>query len=64
MEMDEERKARQEKMAATKRFRLAREKDEERKARLETEEEKKRNGFDLDLIWIEIGFYGMSSLTL
>ena len=33
--MDEERKARLEKMAATKRFRLAMEKDEERKARLE-----------------------------
>ena len=35
MEMEEERKARLEKMAATERFRLAMEKDEESKARLE-----------------------------
>ena len=48
MEMDEERKARMEKMVATTQLRLA----------LETEEEKKEwilFGFDLDLIWIEIG---------
>ena len=60
MEMEEERKARLEKMAATERFRLAMEKDEESKARLEkmvattqlrlalkTEEKK-----GMDLIWI------------
>ena len=63
MEMDEERKARLEKMVATTQLRLAPETEEERRA-------KKRNGFDFDLIWIEIGvfkhqkFQGMSSLTL
>ena len=67
MSMDEERKARLEKMVATKRLKLAMETDEKRKARLEkmvatiqlrlaleTEEERRaKNG--LDLIWIEIG---------
>ena len=64
METDEERKARQEKMVATKRLRLALETEEERIA-------KKWFGFDLDLILIEIGIFknnffsrGMSSLTL
>ena len=71
MERDEERRARLEKMVATKPLRLAMKTEEERTARLEnilatshfrlaleTEEErraKKKNGFDLDLIWIEIG---------
>ena len=71
VEMEEERRARLEKMVATKRLRVAMEMDEERKARLEkmitttqlrlaleTEEErraKKWIGYDLDLIWIEIG---------
>ena len=86
METEEERRARLENDAATKRLSLAMEMDEERKARLEkmvattqlwlvldTEEErraKKGNGFDLDLILIEIGvfknkkFQGMSSLDL
>ena len=69
MEMEEERKARLEKMAATKRFRLAMEEDEERRARLEkmvaitqlgflplseTEEERiYKKG--MDLIWIKFG---------
>ena len=68
MEAEEERRARLENDAATKWLRLAMEMDEERKARLEKmvattqftlaleteekEEQKKRNGFDLDLIWI------------
>ena len=71
MDMDEKRKARLEKMVATKR--LAMETDEERKARLEkmvattqlrlgleTEDERReKNGLDLiwDLIWIEIGVW-------
>ena len=46
MEMDEERKARLEKMVATTQLRLA----------LETEEEKKWIEYYLDLICIEIGF--------
>ena len=78
--MDEERKARLEKMVATKRLKLAMETDEEeRKARLEKmvtttqlrlaleKKSKKWIGFDLDLIWIEIGvlkIQGMSSLAL
>ena len=66
METEEERRARWENDAATKRLRLAMETDEERKARLEnmvattqlrlaleTEEERRANqGMDLDLIWI------------
>ena len=62
--MDEERKARLEKMVATKRLKLAMETDEKRKARLEKmvattqlrlafvaeEERRAKNG--LDLIWI------------
>ena len=68
METEEERRARLDNDAATKRLRLAMDMAEERKARLEkmvattqlrlaleTEEErraKKRNGFDLDLVWI------------
>ena len=71
MEMEEERRARLEKMVATKRLRLAMETDEERKARLEKmiattqlrlcpgergrKKSKKWIGHDLDLIWIEIG---------
>ena len=43
-------KARLEKMVATTQLRLALETEEERRA-------KKRNGFDLDLIWIEIGVF-------
>ena len=58
VETQEERRARLENDAGTKRLRLAMETDKEKKAMaLETEEEKeeqKRNGFDLDL-WIEIG---------
>ena len=64
VETEEERRARLEKMVATKRLRLAMETDEERKARLEkmiattqfrlaleTEEERRaKNG--LDMIWI------------
>ena len=67
MEMDEERKARLEKMVATTQLRLALETEEERRA-------KKKEWiwfeFDLDLIWIEIGtlknkhFQGISSLAL
>ena len=65
METEEERRARLENDAATKRLRLAMEMDEERKARLEKmvattqlrlapgrKMSKKWNGFDLDLIWI------------
>ena len=63
--MDEERKARQKKMVATKRLKLAMEMDEIRKTRLEkmvtttqrrlaleTEEERKAKKMD----WIQIGF--------
>ena len=67
MEMDEERKARLEKMVATTQIRLAPETEEERRA-------KKGLDFiwiDLDLIWIEIEvlkkkkkFQRMSSLAL
>ena len=73
VETEEERRATLENNAATKRLRLAMETDEERKARLEktvattqlmlaleTEEErraKKRNEFELDFIWIEIGVF-------
>ena len=70
-ETKEERKARLENVAATKRLSLAMETDEKRKARLEkmvattqlrlaleTEEDgRAKNGFDLDLIWIEIVFF-------
>ena len=58
-EMEEERKARLEKMVATTQLRLA----------LETEEDK-REKKRLDLIWIEMGVFkikkiqGMSSLAL
>ena len=45
METDEERKARLEKMVATTQLRLALETEEERIA-------KKKDGFDLDLVWI------------
>ena len=47
MEMDEEIKARLEKMVATTQLRLA----------LETEEKRREKwiGLDLDLVWIEIG---------
>ena len=66
MEMDEERKARLEKMIATKQLRLAMETNEERKAKLEMmvtttqlrlalETEEERREKNLDLIWIEIG---------
>ena len=77
--MDEERKARLEKMVATKQLKLAMETDEERKARLEkmvattqlrlaldTEEERRAKN-RLDWIWIEIGvlkIQGMNSLAL
>ena len=67
MEMEEERRARLEKMVATKWLRLTMEMDEERKTRLEkmiattqlrlvleTEEERRaKNG--LDMIWIKFG---------
>ena len=53
MEMDEERKARLEKMVATTQIRLARETEEERRAKKEWI----LIGFDLDLIWIEIGLH-------
>ena len=46
MEPDEERKAKLEKMVLTTQLRLALEAEEERR--------EKSNGFDLDLIWIEI----------
>ena len=49
MEMDEERKAKLEKIVATTQLRLALETEEERSG-------KKRIGFDLDLIWIRIEF--------
>ena len=71
VETEEERRARLENDAATKLLSLAMETDKERKARLEkmvattqlslaleTEEKKKSKkwiGYDLDLIWIEIG---------
>ena len=71
VETEEKRRARLEKMVATKRLRLAMETDEERKARLEKmiattqlklcpgergrKKSKKWIGYDLDLIWIEIG---------
>ena len=70
METEEERGARPENDAATKRLRLAMEMDEEKKARLEKmvattqlrlaletegERREKKSGFDLVLIWIEIG---------
>ena len=48
VETEEERKARLEKMIATTQLRLALETEEERRA-------KKWIGYDLDLIWIEIG---------
>ena len=51
MQTDKERNARLEKMVATIQLRLALETEEERRAK------KKRNGFDLDLIWIEIGVF-------
>ena len=62
----EERKARLEKMVATIHLRLAQETEEERRAKREWI----LFGFDLDLIWIEIGvlknkfFKGMSLLAL
>ena len=58
METDEKRKERLEKMVATTQLSLALETEEERRA---------KNGFDLDLIWIEIGvlkIQGMSPLAL
>ena len=70
VETEEQRRARLEKMVATKRLRLAMETDEERKERLEKligisqlrlalergrKKSKKWIGYDLDLIWIEIG---------
>ena len=67
MEMDEERKARLEKMVATTQLRLALETEEEKRAK---KKEWISFGFDLDLIWIEIGvlknenFQGISSLAL
>ena len=85
VETEEERRVRLENDATTKQLRLAMEMDEERKALLEKmvattqlrftwrqkkKEDQKRNGFDLYLIWIEIGvsknkhFQGMSSLDL
>ena len=63
METDEERTARLEKMVATTQFRLALETAEERRA-------KNWIGYDLGLIWIEIGvlknkkIQGMSSHAL
>ena len=50
--MDEERKARLEKMVATKRFKLAMETDEKKKSKIGLGDRGKRakNGFDL--IWI------------
>ena len=66
METDEERKARLENMVATTQLRLALETEEERRAKKEWI----FFGFDLDLIWIEIGvlknkiFKGMSLLAL
>ena len=64
--MDEERKARLEKMVATKQLRLAVETEEERRARLEKivgsgwpwrQRKKEEQKKDLDLIWIEIGVF-------
>ena len=79
METDEERKARLEKMVATKWLKLAMEMNEKRKARLEkmvattqlrlaleTEEERRAKN-RLDWIWIEIAvlkIQGMSLLAL
>ena len=75
METEDERRARLENDAATKRLRLVMETEEKRKARLvkmvattqlrltleaEDENSAKKNkgfGFDLDLIWIEIGVF-------
>ena len=76
METEEERRARLENDAATKRLRLVMETEEERKARLvmivattqlrlalEAEDERSAKmewigyGFDLNLIWIEIGVF-------
>ena len=73
METENEKRARLENDAATKRLRLVMETEEKRKARLvkmvattqlrlalEAEDErsaKKWNGLDLDLIWIEIGVF-------
>ena len=73
METEEDKRARPENDEATKRLWLAMETDEERKGRLEkmvvtallrlaleTEEERRAKtgfGFDLDLIWIEIGVF-------
>ena len=56
VETDEERKARLEKMVATTQFRLALETEEERRA-------KKRNGFNLDLIRVEIGILKKNELA-
>ena len=69
VETEEERRVRLENDAATKRLRFAMDMDEERKARpwKQRNKSKTRIGFDLDLIWIEIGvfiFQGMSSLAL
>ena len=51
METDEERKARLEKMVATTQLMLAGPGDRGRK------KSKKKIGFDLDIIWIEIGVF-------
>ena len=69
--MDEERKARVEKMVATKQLKLAMETGKKSKTREDgsnhtgsdwplrqrKKEEQKSIGFELDLIWIEIGFF-------
>ena len=55
METDEERRLRLEHLSDNQHLRLSAETNDERAARLEhlsANQAKKRNGFDLDLIWI------------